>query len=177
MKGASEPSTTGFAWRPDAPATAYLLGRGQIEQVDANPGHALAILAEARKHLGSARLLATTDDIAAAFVMAYDAARKALAAMLAVQGLRAKGGDGGHRVLGELMQAQLPEAKRLLREFDWMRQKRNDTEYREENRPTATMDDVADAIPAAERIVELAERFVDEIGSRSVSPRDAPSGG
>lgn len=175
MDNASEPRTTGTAWRPDAPATAYLLERGQIEQVNANPGHALVILAEARKHLSSARLLATTDDVAAAFVTAYDAARKAMAAMLAVQGLRAKGGDGGHRVLGELMQAQLPESKRLLREFDWMRQKRNDTEYREENRPSATMDDVTDAIPAAERIVELGEWFVEEVGRRSASPRDVPS--
>jgi HEPN domain-containing protein len=166
MESASEP-TSEVAWRPDAPATAYLLGRGQIEQVNANPGHAAAILVEARKHLGSARLLATTDDVAAAFVMAYDAARKSLAAMLAAQGLRAKGGDGGHRVLGELMQAQLPENKQLLREFDWMRQKRNDTEYHEENRPTASIDDVADAIPAAERIVTLGELFVAEIRSRT----------
>lgn len=176
MKSASEPGSE-VAWRPDAPATAYLLGRGQIEQVNANPGHAAAILVEARKHLGSARLLATTDDVAAAFVMAYDAARKSLAAMLAVQGLRAKGGDGGHRVLGELMQAQLPENKQMLREFDWMRQKRNDTEYREENRPTASIEDVVDAIPAAERIVELGELFVAEIRSRSASPGDIPSAG
>jgi HEPN domain-containing protein len=175
MSSASEPGTPGIAWRSDAPATAYLLGRGQIEQVNANPGHALAILVEARRHLGSARLLATTEDVAAAFVMAYDAARKALAAMLAVQGLRAKGGDGGHRVLGELMQAQLPEDKRLLREFDWMRQKRNDTEYREENRPTATMEDVNDAIPAAERIVTLGEQFVEEVRSRSAPPRETSS--
>ncbi|WP_454850419.1 HEPN domain-containing protein [Promicromonospora soli] len=176
MESTSEPST-GVAWRPDAPATAYLLGRGQIEQVNANLGHAAAILEEAQKHLRSARLLATTDDVAAAFVMAYDAARKSLAAMLAAQGLRAKGGDGGHRVLGELMQAQLPEHKQLLREFDWMRQKRNDTEYREENRPTATPDDVTDAIPAAERIVALGGLFVAEIRSRSASPRDDPSAG
>jgi hypothetical protein len=72
-------------------------------------------------------------------------------------------------VLGELMQDQLPGDKRLLREFDWMRQKRNDTEYREENRPTATIEDVTDAIPAAERIVELGERFVDAIRGRSAT--------
>lgn len=160
MNNSSDRGTTPIEWRADAPATAYLLGRGQIERVNANPEHATVILVEARKHLGSARLLATTDDVGAAFVMAYDAARKALAAMLAVQGLRTKGGDGGHRVLGELMQAQLPEHKKSLREFDWMRQKRNDTEYREENRPSATIEDVTDAIPAAECIVELSERFV-----------------
>lgn len=138
-------------------ATAYLLGRGQIERVAPNPDHAMRILAEARRHLSSARLLATTDDVAAAFVTAYDAARKSLAAMLAAQGLRTKGGDGGHRVLGELMQAQLPDHKRALREFDWMRQKRNETEYSDPEKPTATTNDVADAIVAAERIVGLSE--------------------
>lgn len=149
-----------IAWRRDAPATDYLIQRGQIERVEPNPDHARAVLEEARRHLASARLLATTDDAAAAFTTAYDAARKALSAMLACQGLRAKGGDGGHRVLGELMQAQLPDQKKLLREFDWMRQTRNDTEYRDPGRPAATSQDVADAIPAAERIVELGERFV-----------------
>ena len=37
-------------------------------------------------HLSSARILAATEDAAAAFVTAYDAARKSLSAMLAVQG-------------------------------------------------------------------------------------------
>jgi HEPN domain-containing protein len=88
-------------------------------------------------HLSSARILATTEDAAAAFVTAYDAARKSLSAMLAVQGLRARGGDGGHRVLSELMQAQLPRHRRILREFDWMRHKRNDTQYPDPDKPTA----------------------------------------
>ncbi len=81
--------------------------------------------------------------------------------MLAVQGLRTKGGDGGHRVLGELMQAQLPDYKQVLREFDWMRQKRNDTEYYDPGRPTATTHDVADGILAAGRIVDLGWTFVE----------------
>jgi len=116
-----------LGWLPDAPATGFLLDRGQIERVEANPAHARTILEQARMHLSSARILAATEDTAAAFVTAYDATRKSLSAMLAVQGLRARGGDGGHRVLGELMQAQLPQHRRTLREFDWMRQKRNDT--------------------------------------------------
>ena len=77
-------------------------------------------------------------------------------------------------MLGDLMQAQLPEYKQLLREFDWMRQKRNDTEYREENRPSATIEDVTDAIPAAERIVELGERFVEEVRGRMPSSPNGP---
>jgi hypothetical protein len=97
-------------------------------------------------HLSSARILAATEDAGAAFVTAYDAARKSLAAMLAVQGLRARGGDGGHRVLSELMQAQLPQHKGTVREFDWMRQKRNDTQYPAPGKPTATANDLA-AVP------------------------------
>ena|SRR5690625_49445 len=156
-----------FAWRPDAPATTYLLDRGQIERVAPNPAHAHKILTEARRHLSSGRLLATTDDVAAAFVTAYDAARKSLSAMLAAQGLRARGGDGGRRVLGDLMQAQLPEHKRVLREFDWMRQKRNDTEYPDPDKPTATANDVADGITAAQRIAELGEQFIGHVAPLS----------
>jgi hypothetical protein len=91
------------------------LAGGQIERVEPNPAHARTILAQARMHLSSARILAGTEDTAAAFVTAYDAARKSLSAMLAVQGLRARGGDGGHRVLGELMQAQLPQHRHTAR--------------------------------------------------------------
>jgi len=154
------PSTDDLGWLPDAPATGFLLDRGQIERVEANPAHAGTILAQARMHLSSARILAATEDAAAAFVTAYDAARKSLSAMLTVQGLRARGGDGGHRVLSELMQAQLPQHRRTLREFDWMRQKRNDTQYPDPAKPRATANDVTDGIAAAQRIVELGEQFL-----------------
>ena len=151
------PPAGDLGWLPDAPATGFLLDRGQIERIEPNPAHARTILAQARMHLSSARILATTEDAAAAFVTAYDAARKSLSAMLAVQGLRARGGDGGHRVLSELMQAQLPQHRRTLREFDWMRQKRNDTQYPDPDKPTATPNEVTDGIAAAQRIVELGE--------------------
>lgn len=155
------PPVDDLGWVPDAPATGFLLGRGQIERVEPNPGHARTILAQARMHLSSARILSGTDDTAAAFVTAYDAARKSISAMLAAQGLRARGGDGGHRVLGELMQGQLPQHRGTLREFDWMRQKRNDTQYPDPDKPTATANDVTDGIAAAQRIVELGEQFLE----------------
>ncbi|MGN6239119.1 MAG: HEPN domain-containing protein [Cellulosimicrobium cellulans] len=159
-----------LGWRPDAPATEFLLERGQIERVAPNAEHARRVLTEAARHVRSAQLLATTDDTAAAFVTAYDAARKALSAMLAVQGLRARGGDGGHRVLGELMQSQLPGHRRTLREFDWMRQRRNDTEYPDPSRPTATPEEVQDAISAAQRILDLGVLFVSAAERRDGIP-------
>ncbi|MBO0801898.1 MAG: HEPN domain-containing protein [Nocardiopsaceae bacterium] len=155
------PPVDDLYWLHGAPATEFLLDRGQIERVEANPAHARTILAQARLHLSSARILATTEDAAAAFVTAYDAARKSLSAMLAVQGLRARGGDGGHRVLSELMQAQLPRHRRTLREFDWMRQKRNETQYPAPDKPVATAADVTDGIAGAQRIVELGEQFLE----------------
>lgn len=81
--------------------------------------------------------------------------------MPAVQGLRTRGGDGGHRVLSELMQAQLPQHKRTVREFDWMRHKRNDTRHPDPDTPTATANDVTDGIAAAQRIVEPGEQFLE----------------
>jgi HEPN domain-containing protein len=128
-------------------------------------------------HLSSARILAATQDVAAAFVTACDAARKSLSAMLAVQGLRARGGDGGHRVLSELMQAQLPRHRRTLREFDWMRQKRNDTQYPDPGKPTATANDVTDGIAAAQRIVELGEQFLELVTAQRKTGRGLESGG
>ena len=58
------------------------------------------------------------------------------------------------------MQAQLPQHRRTLREFDWMRQKRNGTRYPDPDKPTATANDVTDGIAAAQRIVELGEQFL-----------------
>ena len=58
------------------------------------------------------------------------------------------------------MRAQLPRHRRTLREFDWMRQKRNDTQYPDPAKPTATANDVTDGIAAAQRIVELGEQFL-----------------
>jgi hypothetical protein len=58
-------------------------------------------------------------------VTAYDAARKALTAILATQGLRAKGGDGGHTVLLDVVRPQFPDHRAVLLRFDWLRNVRN----------------------------------------------------
>ncbi|WP_346036105.1 hypothetical protein, partial [Brevibacterium picturae] len=47
-----------------------------------------------------------------------------------------------------------------LGEFEWMRQVRNATEYPDDDRPTATSQDVAEAIDAAIRIVDVCAEYV-----------------
>ena len=64
-----------------------MLGSGALEQVPASREHADLLLAHARQHLASARVIAATDP-EGGYAMVYDAARKALSAVLANQGLR-----------------------------------------------------------------------------------------
>ena len=96
-----------------------LLARGQLTRVAPNSELAERMLDQARAHLASAATIVETDPTGA-FVLAYDGARKTLAAILVNQGLRA-GGDGAHAVLLDVVLAQLdPPLGRTFRPFSWM---------------------------------------------------------
>ena len=147
-------------WEPNEGGIEYLVERGRLDRVTPRRQTAKHLLTEAHRHLASAATLASTADVSLAFVAAYDAARKALSAVLAVQGLRAKGGDGGHTVLLDAVRPQFPDDRQVLQRFDWMRTVRNNTEYPDFATPSASRDDVADARTAAQAIVDLATRFM-----------------
>jgi HEPN domain-containing protein len=148
-------------WEKGRATIDSLISTGRLESVSANRPHAEAMLGQARSHLASAELLATTDDQVMAFTAAYDGARKALTAILANQGLRPRGSEGGHAVVLEAALAQLdPPMGRHLREFAWMRMTRNDSEYPTPERPVASANDVAEAIPATRQIIEIAMSVV-----------------
>jgi len=118
---------------------------------------------QARLDLSSARILIDTNPVGA-FMLTYDAARKALTAILANQGLRPMGSEGGHAVLLDVALAQLdPPLGDDLWEFDWMRRIRNNSAYPSPERTVASAADVAEALPAAERILEIAARMVERM--------------
>ncbi len=150
-------------WTPNEQAIASLIRRAKIERLAPSGANARHLIQESRRHLASAEVLAGTDDVSAAFVMAYDAARKALTAILAVQGLRARGGNGGHVVLLDVTRPQFPDHAAVLARFDWLRNLRNATQYPDFQRPTATVEDVQAAIPAATEIVDLAETIIAQV--------------
>jgi hypothetical protein len=150
----------GPRWVPNPEAIAALVRKGRLERVAPSVVQARHLVQESRRHLASAGMLAGTDDISAAFVTAYDAARKGLTAILAVQGLRSKGSNGGHAALLDAVKPQFPDHGTVLNRFDWLRNVRNATQYPDAARPTATTDDVVAAIPAATQIVDLAEAFI-----------------
>jgi hypothetical protein len=140
-----------------------LIERGEVERVPASAEHAEAELAQARTHLASARLLLATDPVGA-YSLAYDAARKALAAVLMNQGLRATS-RGGHVAVYETVKAQLdPPLGSLLRPFNRMRVRRNESEYRSAEAPAMTSDEVTDDLPKAQAIIDLAEKAMPHMG-------------
>ncbi|WP_349827860.1 HEPN domain-containing protein [Brevibacterium litoralis] len=141
-----------------AESIARMLDTRRLERVAVNVDHAKTVIDTAKKHIATARVLAGTDDPGMAFTAAYDGARKALTSVLAVEGLRVRPVGGAHRNTG--IAARLFVENDSLDEFEWMRQVRNATEYPDEGRPTATRQDVDEAIEASEAIVRVCAEYV-----------------
>jgi hypothetical protein len=116
------------------------------------------MLAAAEAHLTSARVFVETDAIAA-FSLAYDAARKASAALLAPQRLRATS-RGGHIAIQDAVRAQFSGDGGLpaFRAFPRLRRSRNDFEYPDIDTPGSSPEDAAGAIDDAQAIVEAASK-------------------
>lgn len=136
----------------------HMLANRRLERVAVNRAHALGLIDTAQRHVRTAMTLAGTGDHAMAFTAAYDGARKALAAVLAIKGLRVRPVGGAHHNTGLAAGAFVSDG--ALQEFDWMRQVRNATEYPDADRPTATKQDVVEAIEATSPIVDVCAQYV-----------------
>lgn len=146
-------------WEQGRTTIDQLIRDGHLERVQPSDDHVAGLMTAARAHLSSARTLQTTDP-AGAYGLLYDAARKALAAILANQGLRATS-RGGHLVLHEAASAQLvPPLSSIVRPFNRMRARRNDVEYPDPDDPTVTTEDVIADISKAKDIVDMAEKAI-----------------
>jgi hypothetical protein len=133
-----------------------LLRNGELERVQPSTTLGERMLAEAEGHLRSARLLVECDSIAA-YSLAYDAARKASAALLAPQGLRATS-RGGHIAIQDAARAQFSGEGGLpaFRAFPRLRRTRNDFEYPDVDTPGSSPEDAAAAVEDADAIVKAA---------------------
>ena len=147
-------------WDKGREAIDAMLARRHLEQVPSNADHAQRLLAQARTHIASASALRSSDS-ELAFRAAYDSARKALTALLAVQGLRPTS-SGGHVVVYQAALAQFdPPLGGTIKPFEWMRRTRNDVEYPRMDAPGVDPDEVDDAISAAGSIVEMVSRLAE----------------
>jgi hypothetical protein len=139
-----------------------MLAAQELQRVPASREHADRLMAQARKHLTSAAEICD-EDPPGGYALVYDAARKALTAVLENQGLRPTT-RGGHFASYEAVRAQLdPPMGNTIRPFDRIRRQRHDAEYPPSNAPTLTADDVREDIPKAADIISVGERVLDQM--------------
>lgn len=142
-----------MSWDKGAAEIAEMVADGWLQEVPASVEGAHLLLAEARRHLTSAELLADPDP-QGAYSLLYDAARKGLAAVLQAQGLRATA-KGGHVVLQDAMRAQFdPPLGHLFRPFGRMRQRRNQSEYASTENPEVTPEEVRSDLAKARALLD-----------------------
>lgn len=128
-----------------------MLAAQELEQGAPSSRNAGRLMAEADRHLRSATLLAD-DDPAGAYDMLYAAARNAMAAALAVQGLRSTS-KGGHLAVQEVVTHQLGASGSIVRPFGRLRRTSNDADYPRLDSPELSPDDDQEDLPKAREIV------------------------
>jgi hypothetical protein len=147
-------------WDQGRSVVEQLLSEQRLQRVPASRKHADALVAQARRYLESADLVTTTDPDAA-FVLAYDAARKALTGILENQGLRPTS-RGGHIALIDAVTAQLdPPLGGTLRPVDRMRSRRNRVEYPSEDVAPVTETEVAETLPKVKAVIDAATKVIE----------------
>lgn len=139
-----------------------MVNERRLQRVPASREQADRLIAAARSHLISARQVCG-DDPDGGYALVYDAARKALTAVLETQGLRPTS-RGGHVVVYQAVRAQFdPPHGAELRPFDRMRRQRNIVEYLSTEAPPLTPADVREDIAKAAVLVDLAARLLDRL--------------
>jgi hypothetical protein len=106
-----------------------LLSRGLIEPVETDPTTATQWLEDAGRHIAAAGKIADLDP-SGAYVLAYDAARKSVAAALLMTGHRVRSRPGSHQALAQHANSLATKTgEEALKRFDRLRRNRNRSEY------------------------------------------------
>lgn len=139
-----------------------LVRGNHLQVIPASRKHAERLLRQARQHLTSADGIRIHDP-QGAYALVYDAARKALTALLENEGLRPTS-TGGHVAVYRAVRAQLdPPLGPKIQPFDRMRRHRRDAEYPSTDTPEITADDVAEDREKSAAMIEIVERLLDEM--------------
>jgi hypothetical protein len=146
-------------WAKGEAVVEQLLSQRQLDRVSADQAVAAELLAGAGRHVESGRAVAGSD-LEGAYVLAYDAARKAATALLALQGLRPTTA-GGHIAVVEAIRAQFPDVPGL-KSLDRLRRRRNDVEYPDPGgHDPLSAEELDEALSVADQAVASARRLAD----------------
>lgn len=106
-----------------------LVRRGLIDAVEAYSNTAGQWLDDAGRHLDAAETIVDLDP-SGAYLLAYDAARKSIAAALLMTGHRVRSRPGAHQALAQYANHLADQTgTRELTHFDRIRRNRNRSEY------------------------------------------------
>jgi HEPN domain-containing protein len=146
-------------WKLGEAEVEGLIAAGDLQVLTGAAANGARLLTKAVVTLGTARS-AVERDPDSAYVLAYDAARQALTALLAQQGLRPTT-KGGHYAVEQAARAQFGQGFRL---FGALRRRRNELEYPERPGDEATAEEAAEAVQNAQAIITAAEGLLDQLG-------------
>ncbi len=155
-----------MTWGPGRDDVDALLSGGELERVAPDADLAIRLLADSARHIESARSARGLGDLTGAYQLAYDALRKAAAALLAVQGLRATS-RGGHIAIQDAVRAQFGGAGSPFRSFGRIRRNRNAYEYPDSDQGGPDDGDVDDALAVSQDALAAARAL---IGSGQLGP-------
>jgi HEPN domain-containing protein len=123
--------------------------KGLIEKVEPDQDTATGWLDDAERHVEAAAKIAELDP-SGAYVLAYDAARKSVAAALLMSGHRALSRPGSHQALAQYAESIATQTSEpALSRIDRLRRNRNRSEY---GSRTFGKAEVAEAIDTAQAI-------------------------
>ena len=146
-------------WKIGAIEIEGLIADHELQKLTGEAANGEFLLAKASTTLATARS-AIESDPDSAFVLAYDAARQALTALLAHQGLRPTT-KGGHYAVERAARAQFGQG---FRQFGALRRRRNELEYPERPGEESTADEAGEAVANAEQIIIAARGLLDQLG-------------
>lgn len=146
-------------WKRGESEVAALVVSGDLQKLTGGAASGERLMEKAAVTLATARS-AIESDPDSAFVLAYDASRQALTALLAHQSLRPTT-KGGHYAVELTVRAQFGPG---FRQFGALRRRRNELEYPERPGDDATNDEASDAVENAQAIVTAAQELLDQLG-------------
>jgi len=137
-----------------------LIADNELERVAPSDDVAARLVADAEAHVALAAK-GIKDDPAGALQLSYDASRKASAALLAVQGLRATT-RGGHIAVIDAVKAQFNDrgGMEIFGRLHALRRRRNRTEYPDLDSPGVNEDDARQALDTAREVVAAATKLL-----------------
>lgn len=149
-----------MSWERGRTEIERLIADGELERVTPSIDVAARLLHDADAHITLAAK-GTEDDPAGALQLSYDAARKASAALLAVQGLRATT-RGGHIALIDAVRVQFNDRGgiEVFGRLHALRRRRNRAEYPDLDSPGVTGDDARSALATARAGFDAATRLI-----------------